>query len=85
MYGGRVWERRVHMLITPASLPRSSVSVPGPSTAQITLFLFTELCPYIGWRGRRLSHQFRPSTMAFYSVGGSWGLVVGLSYPRLHL
>lgn len=70
MYGGRVWERRVHMLITPASLPRSSVSAPCPSAAKIAFFLFTELCPNIGWRGRRLPHQFRPSAMAFYSLGG---------------
>lgn len=53
-------------------LAASFISV-GPVSfcSEDCVFLFTELCPNIGWRGRRLPHQFRPSAMAFYSLGGS--------------
>lgn len=68
-----VWGEGVGASCTYVNYSRPAASfisvVPGPSSEQITLFLFTELCPNIGWRGRRLPHQFRPSTMAFYSLG----------------
>lgn len=70
-----VWGEGVGAACTYVNYTRlaaSFISVgPGSFYSADYTFLFTELCPNIGWRGRRLPHQFRPSTMAFYSVGGA--------------
>lgn len=69
-----VWGKGVGASCTYVNYTRlaaSFISVgPGSFYSPDYTFLFTELCPNIGWRGHRLPHQFRPSTMAFYSLGG---------------
>lgn len=70
-----VWGEGVGAACTYVNYTRPAASFisvgPGSFYSADYTFLFTELWPNIGWRGRRLPHQFRPSTMAFYSVGGT--------------